>query len=101
MDQGAVQGLFRRFAAPLAPYAASSQDRKEIADFLARTLWTAMVAGPEMEEETWKVFETTGKLDDESLQAIKQVYFERMKPVVSEEELIGLRQRYQVRKKDL
>lgn len=99
MDQAEVQALFRKFAAPLAPYAATSAVRKEGAEMLARSLWTAMIAGPEMEEETWKVFKTTGNLDDESLQSIKQVYFEKMKPVVSEEQLAALRQRYQVRKK--
>jgi len=100
MDQAAVQALFRKFAAPLAGYAATSVQRKEGAGFMARTLWTALIAGPEMEEETWKVLKTTGKLDDDSLQAIKDVYFQQMKPVVSEEQLAGLRERYRLRKKE-
>lgn len=56
MDQAEVQTLFRKFAAPLAGYAATSPARKELAEMLARNLWTALIAGPEMEEETWKVF---------------------------------------------
>ena len=65
---------------------------------MARTLWTAMIAGPEMEEETWKILKTTGKLDDDSLQAIQQVYFDKMKPVVSEQDRADLRQRYQMKR---
>jgi hypothetical protein len=100
MDQAEVQVLFRKFAAPLAGYAATSAKRKEGADFLARTLWTAMIAGPEMEQETWKVLKTTGKLNDESLQVIQQLYYDQMKPVVNEEQLAGLRERYRLRRKD-
>ena len=59
-----------------------------------------MIAGPEMEEETWKVLKTTGKLDNESLQVIRQLYLDQMKPVVSEEQLVALRERYQVRRKE-
>jgi len=91
MNQAEIQTLLRKFAAPLAGYAATSPARKEGAEFLARNLWMAMIAGPEMEVETWKVFKTTGQLDDDSLQAIKDVYFEQMKPVVSEEQLGALR----------
>jgi hypothetical protein len=67
---------------------------------LARNLWTAMIAGPEMEEETWKILKTTGKLDDDSLQVIQQLYFHQMKPVVTKEQLADLRQRYQPRRKE-
>src|SRR5713101_6990001 len=100
MDQAEVQALFRRFTAPLAGYAATSSARKELAEMLARNLWTAMIAGPEMEEETWKVLKTTGKLNDDSLQVIQQLYFDQMKPAVSDEELADLRQRYQLRRKE-
>ena len=85
MDQAEVQALFRRFAAPLAGYAATSPARKDLAEMLARNLWTAMIAGPEMEEATWEILKTTGNLDADSLQVIQQMYFEQMKPVVSEE----------------
>lgn len=67
---------------------------------MARTLWTALIAGPEMEEETWKILKTTGKLDADSLLAIQELYYEKMKPVVSDEELADLRQRYQLRRKE-
>ncbi len=100
MDQTAVQTLFRQFAAPLAAYAATPPERKELAEMLARNLWTAMIAGPEMEEETWKILKTTGKLDDDSLQVIQQLYFDQMKPVVSEQEQAALRERYQLRRKE-
>ena len=67
---------------------------------MARTLWTALIAGPEMEEETWKILTTTGKLDADSLRAIQELYYEKMKPVVTDEELADLRQRYQLKRKE-
>ncbi len=100
MDQAEVQTLFRKFAAPLAGYVASSPARNELAEMLARNLWMAMIAGPEMEEETWKVFKTTGKLDDDLLQPIQQMYIEQMKVVVNDEQLVALRQRYRLRRKE-
>ena|ERR1700722_8078851 len=100
MDQAEVQTLFRKFAAPLAGYAATSPARKELAEMLARNLWTAMIGGPEMEEETWKVFKKHAKLDDDTLQPIKKLYFEQMKPVVTEEQLVALRQRYRLRRQE-
>ena len=100
MNQAEVQALFRKFAAPLAGYAATSAKRKEGAESLARNLWTAMIAGPELEEETWKVFKTTGKLDTDWLQEIQRLYYDQMKPVVNEEQLAGLRERYRVGRKE-
>jgi hypothetical protein len=100
MDQAEVQALFRRFAAPLAGYAATSVQRKEGAEFMARTLWTALIAGPEMEDATWNVLETTGKLDADSLHVIQQLYLDQMKPVVNEEQLVALQERYRVRRKE-
>jgi len=100
MDQAEVQDLFPRFAAPLAGYAATSPARKELAEMLARNLWMAMIAGSEVEEETWKVFKSRANVSEDSLQPIKQLYFEKMKPVVSEEQLAALWKRYRVRRKD-
>ena len=100
MTQAEIQDLFRRFAAPLADYAATSAERKEGAEFMARTLWTALIAGPEMEDETWKTFQSHAHLDTDSLQAIKDLYFQQMKPVVSEAQLAGLRERYRLRRKE-
>jgi hypothetical protein len=100
MDQTKVQSLFRKFAAPLAGYAATSPERKELAEMLARNLWTALIAGPEMEEETWNILKSTGKLDADSLQAIQELYCEQMKPVVTDEQLVDLRQRYQLKRKE-
>ncbi len=100
MDQTNVQTLLRKFAAPLAAYAATSPERKELAEMLVRNLWTAMIAGPEMEEETWNVFKTIGELDDDSIQMIQKLYSDQMKPVVSNEQLADLRQQYQLRRKE-
>lgn len=100
MDQGEVHTLYRQFAAPLAAYAATSPERMELATMLARNLWTAMIAGPEMEDETWKILKTTGMLDDGSLQVIQQLYFDEMKPVVTQEQVLSLRHRYQLRRKE-
>lgn len=100
MNQIEVQDLFRKFAAPLAPYAATSPTRKEGAEFLARSLWMTLIVGPEMEEETWRIFQNQANLDEELLQSIKQVYFEKMKPMVNDVQLAALRERYQLRKKE-
>ncbi len=43
MDQAEIQDLFRRFAAPLASYAATSKERRELAEMLAKLLWMAMM----------------------------------------------------------
>lgn len=99
MEHTDVQVLLRKFAAPLADYAATSAARKDLAEMLVRNLWMAMIASPEMEQEAWRIFQASGKLDDESLQPIKQVYYEQMRPVVSEDELAELRRRYQLRPK--
>lgn len=100
MDQTEMQALFRKVAAPLAGYAATSAARKELAEMLARNLWMAMIAGPEMKEETWKVFKNRANLDDDSLQAIQQLYSDEMKPVVSDDQVAALRQRYRLQRKE-
>lgn len=100
MDHAEATALFQRFAVPLAGYASSSPARKESAEMLAKSLWIAMIAGPEMEEETWKALREVGGLDDDALQPIKEVYFDRMKPAVTEEQRALLRQRYQIRRKE-
>ena len=94
-----VQALLKKFATPLAEYAAVSHARKENAQFIVRTLWTAMIAGPEMEEETWKAFREIAHMPEEDLKAIQDCYNEQMKPVVSPEQLVVLRKRYGLRRK--
>lgn len=94
-----VQVLLKKFAAPLAEYAAASQARKENADFMVQTLWTAMIAGPEMEEETWKAFREIAQLPKDDLKAIQHCYNHQMKPVVNPEQLAVLRKRYGMRRK--
>ncbi len=96
MDHAEANALFLEFAAPLAGYAGSSSARKKLAEMLARNLWTAMIAGPEMENETWKAFKSQANLSNDALQAIQQLYLNQMKPVVSDEQLVLLRQRYRL-----
>jgi hypothetical protein len=100
ISQAAIQALFHRFAAPLAPYVMSSPQRRGGAEVMVRALWTAMIAGPEAETETWKVFQEQAHLADEDLQAVKDCYYQKMRPVVSEGQLAALRERYGVKKKD-
>ncbi len=94
--QREIRDLFRQFGSPLAGYASTSSARKALAEMLARQLWTAMIAGPQMEQETWKVLKTEARLSDEDLRAIQGVYCRKMKAVVSEEQLAALRERYKV-----
>jgi hypothetical protein len=98
MNQEEAQALFQKFAAPLAPYVTSAA-RKEAAESLARSLWLALVTGPEIEETVWKGLKDTARLDDDLIEALKQCYEEKMKPVVSGEQLAALRQRYKVERK--
>jgi hypothetical protein len=91
--------LQRQFAAPLAHYALSLPARREGAEFMVKTLWTVMMAGPEMEEATWKAFREIGGIQDEDLKAIQDCYYQQMKPVVSEEQVVALRRRYGLKRK--
>ena len=61
-------------------------------------LWMAMIAGPEMEAEMWTVLKTTGGLDDDSVQAIQELYLNQMKPAVTTEQLADLRKRFALKK---
>ena len=94
MDRSEEEALFRQFAAPLTEYAAISPDRRELAELLARTLWLAVIAGPETEEQTWEFLKQQTSLDEESLQPIQEMYYEQMKPVPNEAQLAALRTRY-------
>lgn len=94
MDDESLRNLFQRFSAPLAAFAATSGERRALAKMLARNLWAAMIAGPEMESETWKILKSTGQLDDASLEIIKQLYFQQMKAAVTEKQLADIQQRY-------
>jgi hypothetical protein len=97
ITQAETQALFRKFGAPLAPYALSSPQRRGGAEVMVKALWTAMIAGPEAEAETWKVLQEQAHLADEDLQAVKDCYYQKMKPVVSDEQLAALRERYRVK----
>ncbi len=68
-------------------------EKKAPSSWLEISGWQ-LIAGPEMEEETWKLFRKHANLDDDSLQLIKDLYFGKMKVVVSDEHLAALRRRY-------
>jgi hypothetical protein len=67
---------------------------------LARILWRAMIVGPETEEAIQKALKSTRRLDDDSLQVIQQLYFNQMRPLVSEEQIAALRERQRDRRKE-
>ena len=94
MEQSEVQMLFQRFASPLTLYAAISTERGQLAQMLSRNLCTALIAGREAEDETWKVLRIEGNLDCDLLEPIQQCYYEQMKPSVSQEQLVALRAKY-------
>ncbi len=97
MTETEVQALFKRFGAPLAAYAQSSAERRDGAVVLVKALWAALIAGPTMEEETWTMFKEVGHLADDNLQAVKDCYFQKMKPIVTDAQLAALRERYEVK----
>ena len=98
MTDEEVRDLLQAFAAPLSPYVTSSS-REIAAKTLVETLWLALVTGPEIEEETWRALRTSGNLDEDMLESIQTCYYEKMKPVVSAEQLSALKARYKVRRK--
>jgi len=99
ITQAEVQALFNRFGAPLATYALSSSERKGGAEVMVKALWTALIAGPEAEEVVWRIFTERAHLAAEDLQAIKDCYYQIMKPVIGEKDLAALREQYMVKKK--
>ena len=90
MQESDIQEIFIRFASPLAGFAALG-GRKESVDELARNLWMAMLAGTEAEEQMWA---SLAQADADLCDTVKLCYFEEMKPLVGEEDLAALRQRY-------
>src|SRR5271157_1778497 len=73
MTDEEVRDLLQEFAAPLSPYV-TSPDRKTSAEALVKSLWLAMITGPEMEEETWKILRTRGNLDDDRKRPVKCIF---------------------------
>ena len=59
-----------------------------------------MIAGPETEEEIQKALKSTRRLGDDSLQTIQQLYFDQMRPLVSDQQLADLRERHRDRRKE-
>jgi len=93
-----AQELFARFAAPVFRAAKSPSQRKG-AQRLAQTLWLALVTGPEIEEAVFQSLEEVGGLESEDIAIIKERYYSEMKPSITQEELLALKERYKVRKK--
>jgi len=90
MQESDVQAIFLRFAAPLSGFALLG-GRKESVEELARNLWMVLLAGDQAEEQMWR---SLAQSDADLCETVKRCYLEEMKPLVSEEELAALRQRY-------
>lgn len=90
MQELKVQEIFLRFAGPLSGFAILG-GRKESVEELARNFWMVLLAGEQAEEQMWS---SLGQSDADLCDAVKRCYLEEMKPLVSEEELAALRQRY-------
>jgi len=99
MTETEVQALFKKFGAPLATYAQSLAERRDGAVVIVKALWGALITGPMMEDETWTMFKEVGHLTDDDLQAVKDCYYQKMKPIVTDEQLAALRERYEVKAK--
>jgi hypothetical protein len=98
ITEAEVQALLNRFLAPFAPYALSSRRHRGRARVMIKTLWTALIAGPDGEAKAWRLLTEKAHLAAEDLQTIKDCYYQKMKPRVSEEQLAALRERYRVKK---
>jgi hypothetical protein len=90
MQESEVQDIFLRFAAPLSGFAMLG-GRKESVEELARNLWMVLLAGDQAEEQMWT---SLAQGDGDLCETAKRCYLEEMKPLVSDEELAALRQRY-------
>ena len=90
MQESEVQAIFVRFAAPLSGFALLGS-RKESIEELARNLWMVLLAGDGAEGQMWRSLAQT---DVDLCETVKRCYLEEMKPLVNEEELAALRQRY-------
>ncbi len=99
MTDAEAKALFQAFAEPLFRHATTAV-RQQTAERLARTLWLALVTGPDSENLLWESLKDKMNMNEEGVELIRQVYVLEMKPQVGEEQLASLRQRYQVRRKD-
>ncbi|HUG71582.1 MAG TPA: hypothetical protein VMM76_27815 [Pirellulaceae bacterium] len=90
MQESEVQDIFLRFAAPLSGFAMLG-GREESVEELARNLWMVLLAGDQAEEQMWT---SLAQVDADLCETVKRCYLEEMKPLVGDEELATLRQRY-------
>ena len=88
-----AQRLLTQFAEPLFRSVRTS-DQKIGAERLLRMLWIALVTGPDGEAWVFQTLAETGGFAAEDLQAVKDRYYNEMKPRLTEEELRALQTRY-------
>jgi len=93
MKQEEIRKHFAEFAAPLTSFVALGSD-KESVEQLARNLWAAMLGGEEVEQQLWSALEENGQIDTSILDLVKRCYDEDMKPTLSQDQLMELRQHY-------
>ena len=92
MTEQEAQDLYRKFATPLACFIKLGVHGKAV-ECLAKTLWTAMIFGPEMEGELWTSLQGDN-LSGELVMSVMACYLAEMKPLVAGEQLAALRRRY-------
>ena len=92
MEKAEVQDLFVAFASPMLRYVAVAGG-KDAVDTLARNLWGAMIAGPELEAEVWRAMEASNA-DAELVTLLRHCYVNEMKQQVTADQLALLREQY-------
>ena len=95
MDDAEIQRLYRKFGSPLDSYA-TSPVRKEFVEYLVQLLWRTMIVGHGAEREAERSMREVGHMEDGVIEAIREVYYDQMCPLISEHELAALREHYNV-----
>lgn len=98
MTDAEAKALFQAFAEPIF-WNAKAAAARPMAESLARSLWLALLTGPEIEQTIWELLKEKMHLDDESLDLVREVYTSKMKPQISPEQLAALRLRYKIQRK--
>src|SRR5437660_331510 len=76
MTQEEIQSLYLRFASPLAALAWSAPTKA--VNLLARNLWVALIAGPQLEKYLWETMAETAGLEKDLLTAVQDCYYQKM-----------------------
>ncbi len=95
MDETEIKSLYQKSASPLDSYA-TTPVRKKFAEYLAQLLWRTMVVGHGAEREAERSMREVGHMEDSVIEAMREVYYDQMCPLVSERELTALRGHYNV-----